>query len=140
MASTTPLLLVRSINNTIIIGKELLSENKSQGNIERFRKLRNEVTKNLRNEKLRWQKQKLETCGNDSGKLWKNMLGWLGWCSSGSPSKLYHEGQIVTSPARLADIMNKFFISKVDKIRENLPMAAEDPLKTLKHMMKDKKK
>ena len=66
------------------------------------------------------------------------MLGWLGWCSSGSPCKLYHDGQII-SPARLADIMNKFFISKADKIRDNLPPPADDPLKTLKHIMEDNK-
>ena len=117
--------------------QENLSKNKNHENSKKFRKLRNEVTKALRNDKLAWQRQKLETCSNDSGKLWKNVLGWLNWTSSGSPSKLYHEGQVVTSPARLANIMNNFFTGKVDKIRKNLPPASDDPLRTLKHVMKD---
>ena len=119
--------------------QKLLSENKNQSNLKNFKNLRNEVTRRLRSDKITWQKQKLESCGKDSRGLWKNMLGWLGWCSSGSPSKLYHAGQIITSPARLAEIMNNFFISKVEKIRENLPLATDDPLKTLKHIMKGNK-
>ena len=108
--------------------QDILSENKTVENSETFRKLRNGVTKSLRKHKLYWQKQKLESCNGDPGKLWKNILGWLNWCSSGSPTKLYHAGQIVTSPARLADIMNKFFVNKVDAIRGGPPNQTDDPL------------
>ena len=118
--------------------QEILSENKNQENYDKFKKLRNEVTKSLRNDKFRLQKQKLENCNNDSGKLWKNILGWLSWCSSGSPTKLYHAGQIVTSPARLATIMNTFFVNKISRIRQDLPPATDDPLSTLQHIMKDR--
>ena len=88
--------------------QKILSENKNDENAKHFKKLRNKVTKNLRNDKIWWQKNKLESSNNDSGKLWKNILGWLNWCSSGSPSKLYYAGQIVTSPAKLAEILNNF--------------------------------
>ena len=85
-----------------------VSENKTEENINKFKRLRNKVTNSLKNDKIKWQKQKLEKCNNDSGKLWKNILGWLNWCSSGSPTKLYHEGHIVTAPTKLAEIMNNF--------------------------------
>ena len=65
-------------------------------------------------------------------------LGRLNWCSAGSPSKLYHAGQIVTSPARLADIMNNFFVTKVVQIQQGLPAPTDDPLKTLKEIMKNR--
>ena len=68
----------------------------------------------------------LESCGKTS------------WCSSASPTKLYHAGQIVTSPARLATIMNTFFVNKISRIRQDLPPATDDPLKTLQHIMKDR--
>ena len=113
-----------------------VSENKTDENVERFKVLRNKVTKILRSDKLNWQKNKLESCNNDSGKLWKNILGWLNWCSSASPTKLYHAGQIVTSPARLAEIMNNFFVNKIATIRQGLPNPTDDPLKTLKYIMK----
>ena len=118
--------------------QEHLSENKNDQNFEKFKSLRNKVTKKLRNDKLQWQKQKLNSCNNDPGKLWKNILGWLNWCSSGSPSKLYHAGQIVTSPARLANIMNNFFVNKITTIRHGLPPPTDDPLSTLKNIMKDR--
>ena len=38
-----------------------------------------------------------------------------------SPTKLYHEGSVETSPRKMAKIMNEFYIEKVQKIRENLP-------------------
>ena len=65
-------------------------------------------------------------------------MGWLNWVSSASPNKLHHEGKIVTSPAKLAEIMNNFFVSKIEKIRQNIPAPIEDPLKTLKYIMKNK--
>ena len=111
--------------------QEHFSENKNEINFEKFKTLRNKVTKKLRNDKLQWQKQKLNSCNNDPGKLWKNILGWLNWCSSGSPSKLYHAGQIVTSPAKLANIMNNFFVNKITAIQHGLPPPTDDPLSTL---------
>jgi hypothetical protein len=118
--------------------QEHFSENKNDLNFEKFKTLRNKVTKKLRNDKLQWQKQKLNSCNNDPGKLWKNILGWLNWCSSGSPSKLYHAGQIVTSPAKLANIMNNFFVDKITAIQHGLPPPTDDPLSTLQNLMRDR--
>ena len=115
----------------------ILSENKNDLNFSKFKELRNKVTQKLRNDKLRWQKQKLQNCNNDPGKLWKSILGWLNWSSSGSPTKLYHDGQIESSPSKLANIMNNFFVNKIATIREGLPPPTDDPLSTLKHIMKD---
>ena len=44
----------------------------------------------------------------------------------------------MTSPAKLAEILNKFFVNKIEKIRQNIPTSMEDPLKTLKYIMKGK--
>ena len=118
--------------------QKLLSENKNDDNLKEFKKLRNKVTSNLRNDKINWQKNKLSSCNNDCGKLWKNILGWLNWCSSGSPTKLYYLGQIVTSPSKLAEIMNNFFVDKVTKICQELPIRTEDPLKTLKEIVRNR--
>ena len=115
-----------------------LSENKTDENQEIFRKLRNKVTKALRKDKINWQRQKLIQSDKDPRKLWKNILGWLNWNSAGSPSKLYHAGQIVTSPSRLATIMNTFFLNKITRIQEGLPRQTDDPLRTLRKMMNDK--
>ena len=49
--------------------QNLFSENKNDENFEVFRKLRNNVTKKLRKDKIKWQRKKLENCNNDPGKL-----------------------------------------------------------------------
>ena len=118
--------------------QQLLSENRTEENLKEFKRLRNEVTKKLKSDKIQWQQKKLNKCNNDSGKLWKNILGWVDWCSSGSPTKLYHNGQIVTAPTKLAEIMNSFFINKVKDICQKLPTQTQDPLVTLQNIMKDK--
>ena len=100
--------------------------------------MRNKVTNRLRNDKLKWKQQKLNSCNDDPAKLWKNILGWLSWSSAASPSKLYSAGQIVTSPSMIANILNSFFITKVTKIRQGLPPPSGDPLSNLQHIMKDR--
>ena len=112
------------------------SESKSEEDWIAYKTLRNYVSGILKNEKSSWQKKKLDNCNNDSGKLWKNVLGWLNWCSSSAPTKLFSAGQIITSPSLLANTMNTYFITKVNTIRQNLPPVNDDPLKTLKKIMK----
>ena len=67
------------------------------------------------------------------------MLGWLNWCSSSAPTKLFSAGQIITSPSMLANLMNNYFIDKVTTIRQNLPPVNDDPLKTLKKLMNNRR-
>ena len=57
--------------------QRLASETQKQDDWRRYKSLRNTVNNRLKNEKSSWQKNKLETCQNDPGKLWKNILGCL---------------------------------------------------------------
>ena len=114
------------------------SANKTDENFHKYKSLRNKVTKSLKNDKYKWHKNKLDQCGKDPSKLWKSVQGWLNWSSSASPTKLYKDGQLITSPARLADIMNEFFIDKILKIRQHLPAPSGNPLETLENMMRNR--
>ena len=49
--------------------QKAMSENKTAENIEKYKNLRNRVTSYLKKSKVLWQKQKLESSSNDSGKL-----------------------------------------------------------------------
>ena len=104
---------------------------------DRFRRLRNELAVVKRREKLAWQQQKLETCeeSGDCGKLWKNVLGWLNWSTTSSPTKLSQDGVLETSPSRMAELQNKYYIDKVKTIRQNMPAQKKDPLTTLRQRM-----
>ena len=85
------------------------------------RRLTNQVTSQLRRDKLHWQQEKLQSCEDcsDTGGMWKNILGWLNWTSTGSPTKLLSQGSMETSPSRMAEIQNKYYIDKVRTIRES---------------------
>ena len=66
------------------------------------------------------------------GKLWKNVLGWLNWSSSSSPTKLLSQGNLETSPNKMADIQNSYYINKVKTIRRSMKDQVMDPLEVLK--------
>ena len=104
---------------------------------DQYRRLRNDLVVVKRKEKLAWQQQKLEECeeDGDSGKLWKNVLGWLNWSSSISPTKLSQDGALVTSPSKMAEIQNEYYINKVRTIRQSMPAQRRHPLYTLRQSM-----
>ena len=85
----------------------------------KYKIVRNEVTSMLRKDKAEWQQKKLDSCeeSSDTGKLWKNVLGWLNWSSTSSPTKLMNQGNLATSPLKIAEIQNKYYIDKVHTIR-----------------------
>ena len=99
--------------------------------------MRNELTKSLWKEKIAWQQGKLDSCeeSKDTGKLWKNILGWLNWSSASSPTKLLVDGDMVTSPQKMAQVQNEYYINKVREIRRNMPRQKKDPLSTLRQVM-----
>ena len=72
---------------------------------DKYKRLRNDLSGVKKKEKLAWHQNKLEACeeSGDYGKLWKNILGWLNWSSSSSPTKLSNNG---TSPSKIAELQN----------------------------------
>ena len=103
-----------------------------------YKNLRNSATARMRTEKKSWEKQKLDKSQHSSSTLWKNVKSWLSWGDSGPPSKLFHNGIIINKPARLATIMNDFFINKVRDLRGRIPAAASDPLIKLREVLQDR--
>jgi hypothetical protein len=51
------------------------------------------------------------------------------------PTQLFHDGQVVNSPAGLSGAMNKFFIDKVQQLRQQIPDFNTDPLTKLQESM-----
>ena len=107
---------------------------------ELYRRVRNDLVVVKRKEKLAWQQQKLENCeeSGDHGKLWKNVLGWLNWSSSIAPTKLSKDGALETSPSKMAEIQNEYYINKVRTIRQSMPPQRRHPLHTLRQSMQNR--
>ena len=100
-----------------------------------FRNLRNTVTKRMRNEKASWERQRLDHAENTSTNLWRNIKGWLNWKSSGPPTQLFAEGSLINSPKGLATTMNRYFISKVNRLSQGIPDNNSDPHELLRQTM-----
>ena len=103
-----------------------------------FRNLRNTVTRRMRNEKASWERQRLDHAENTSTNLWRNIKGWLNWKSSGPPTPSFAEGSLLNSPKGLAttmNTMNRYFISKVNRLRQGIPDNNSDPLELLRQTM-----
>ena len=117
--------------------QEKASKSGSLEDWEAYKRKRNDVTYLLKKEKQSWQSKKLENCEEkqDSGKLWKNVLGWLNWSSTSSPTRLLSQGLLVSSPNKMANIQNEYYVHKVLSIRDNLPQPQIDPLFTLRQKM-----
>ena len=118
--------------------QKLASQTRDQDDFRQFKSLRNQATAKMRQDKKAWEKQKLSSSTNNSSSLWKNVKSWLNWNNSGPPTKLFHHGQMISSPAGIAGIMNSFFMDKVAGLREKIPKSRIDPLSKLREIMNDR--
>ena len=101
-----------------------------------FRSLRNQVTSRSREDKRKWEEMKLDPRENSCSDVWKTVRGWLGWGSAGTPSQLFWEGRLVSSPRGLSTAMNKFFLDKIKRLRGGIPEQTADPLVRMKEAMR----
>ena len=103
-----------------------------------YKLLRNFVTGRLRSEETNWKKLKLQNSSKNPAEQWRNVLGWLGWKNSGSPTQLFHEGKLVSKPMDIADCQNHYFTDKVKNILLDMPDPVSDPLNKLRQLMRDR--
>ena len=104
-----------------------------------FRSLRNLVTSKSRSDKVEWEQKKLDDKENTPTDIWKCVKSWLGWGGGGTPTQLYSEGKMISSPAGLASTMNKFFLDKIKRLRNVIPAAVTDPLAKMKEAMANRR-
>ena len=100
-----------------------------------FRGLRNHCVTAQRLDRQEWEKAKLSSVKNSLAKLWKSVKGIIGWGDSGPPTRLLEDGKFLSSPSALATTLNNYFIKKVNKLRESIPVAEVDPLSSLRETM-----
>ena len=110
----------------------------SQEDWRLYKNLRNSTNSTMRKEKKKWEQKRLNNLENSPTTLWKNIKTWLNWKTSGPPTQLFHEGRTVRAPGELADTMNHFFVDKVARLRAGIPANDDDPLKTIKEVMRDR--
>ena len=104
-----------------------------------YKQLRNQINNKLRAQKSVWQTEKLIEYSSDSSTTWKHIRTWLGWTTGGPPTKLMTNGRLETKPKALAEIMNQYFVEKVQQLRQNLPPSNINPLSLPEKMMQNRR-
>ena len=104
-----------------------------------YRSLRNQVTARTRADNKEWQRKQLDDKENSPTGMWRTLKSWLGWGGGGTPTQLFSEGRLVTSPGGLASCMNKFFLDKVRNLRSSVPTVQTDPLEKMKQAMQGRR-
>ena len=106
----------------------------------KFNKINKEIKNDIKHEKKKYFEENLST-ENDSSKMWRTIKNLLGTTKNLSPESIIHpnsEGipEIITNPAKLSEIFNKFFINKITKLRrKSRTIPKEDPVLRLKRWL-----
>ena len=90
----------------------------------KYKRLRNLVNNSKKNDEYKFKSEKIEDSMENVQRTWKSIKTFMNWKSSGSPNKIVKDNILYSKSVDVANIMNQFFIEKIDKLRkkaENLP-------------------
>lgn len=87
-----------------------------------YKKLRNQVVTQIKNNKRRYYEQNVDKNKRDSKKLWKSLKELIGdkKIECETLNKVNVSGLIINNPKDIANTLNKFFIDNVEKIVTNI--------------------
>ena len=106
---------------------------------QRISKLKGRLLRKRHQRQKKWEEEKLDSKKISSTDIWRTVKGWLGWGTSGTPTQLFWEGSLVTSPRGFFTTMNKFFLDKIKRLRNAIPTQTADPLRRMKEAMQGRK-
>ena len=94
---------------------------------KKYRDLRNEVSRLVRRDKQDSNLSSLQKAGNDPKVLWQLADQALGKDRPSLPASITGENGPTTTPLEAANVMNKYFIDKVDDLRKKALSSEEAP-------------
>ena len=83
------------------------------GEWRKFKIMRNQVSKVVEKSKQNYYLSKTNSVRN----IWRNIKTLTGKQPLSTPKKIIQQGELLTSPSKIAETMNNYYIEKVDKIR-----------------------
>ena len=87
---------------------------------QQFKKIRNKINNRKRSEEIRYKAEKVKENLDSPEKTWRIAKQFMEWSSQGPPQQLQVGGNLVTSAKVIAKWMNKFFLEKVEEIRQGV--------------------
>ena len=91
---------------------------------KQYKVLRNQVNNRIRQEEIKYKKNKMKDCQGDPSRVWCLAKKYMDWRTPGPPTQLEVESDnkvtLHSKAGDIAQIMNTFFISKVQNIIQKL--------------------
>ena len=103
----------------------------NDANTALYKKVRNNVVNEQRKDKKRWAEKLLERDGNKSKNMWQTIKKISGDHNSKTINKIMDNGVTITNKMDIANKLNEFFISKVQKLVDNIPHETKNVLEEL---------
>ena len=102
-----------------------------------YKKYRNKVNNKKKGEEIAYKSERFKEIQDSSDLVWRTAKSFMGWKGSGTPTQLQVNHELVTSPRKIAQYMNEYFLEKVSKIRTSMPPSEMNTSK-IQSMMVDK--
>ena len=93
---------------------------------DQYKLYRNRINNRKKTEENSYKSEKISEVADRPDLVWRSAKNFMGWKSQGTPSQLRVGNELVTSAKKIADIMNNFFIDKVETIRQGIPSTRFD--------------
>ena len=127
LIAPTRSVLVKKRQTPLLLGKEtreIMAARDAAANRkdwQLYRRLRNLAARRVRRDRVTSNLELLDKFKGDPARVWKlaDLLTGRGR-SSGLPPRLEQDGQLVEGDDELADVMNRHYINKIEKIREKI--------------------
>ena len=100
-----------------------------------YKKCRNKINNRKKKEEINYKSGKMAETYDSPDLVWKTAKSFMGWKSTGTPTQLKVDNQLITSAKKIAQLMNEYFLNKVDRIRAGMPAAAFDTSKIRDFML-----
>ena len=96
---------------------------------DEYKKLRNKVTNRLKQEEMRFKREKIKACQECPAQTWKVAKRFMDWSSSGAPTQLEitdgGSSVFITRAFEIAKVMNEYFVTKVQNLIQGLQVLPE---------------
>ena len=99
--------------------KEIAIASGSASDYDKYKSKRNEVSTRLKSAEFNHHKSKFSDKDLEPGDVWKNAKQVLGSTRSSFPTQILSEGRLISKPLEIAKAVNKFFLEKIMKLKEN---------------------
>ena len=118
--------------------KELAAESGLLDDFNRYKKKRNEVTMLLKSAEKDYHDKKFRE-ESSSKSVWSTAYEILGNQRTSFPSQILHCGRLISNPKEIAAEVNKFFVDKIRKLKEEFETdEIQEPLTELKTYLSKK--